>query len=296
MISFGGKTFKLDLESTVAKNLKKINASTQETLKLGTDACNVMGTIGAITPDQATAVTAAETEEKTTEMLTAMANTSGQLTEAISEVTQVQSTVDAKIKTVNDLMSRMTGAKSNIQLQTKLQQAMVKYMDAVEGKVTNLNTVAGDTATVNGKDIGALLEEGISKAQEKMEVCTAELGNFITVSGGINCKKIQEAMLTTEFNAEGNVGNLSKNLKDKVPRHTRRMQDDGQLVNFNIDRKKPFRDVKREIQVRNYDAGENEDPFTRKEVLVRIYGDQAVLDKHLGKKVEENPLPDTIAV
>lgn len=52
----------------------------------------------------------------------------------------------------------------------------------------------------------------------------------------------------------------------------------------------------RTIDVRNYDAGENEDPFIRKEVLVRVYGDQAVLDKHLGKKVEPNPLPDTIEV
>jgi hypothetical protein len=74
------------------------------------------------------------------------------------------------------------------------------------------------------------------------------------------------------------------------------MQDNGSLVNFNIDRKKPYRDVMRTIQVRNLDAGENEDPFETKEVLVRIYGDQAVLDKHLGKKVETNPLPDTIAV
>ena len=103
-------------------------------------------------------------------------------------------------------------------------------------------------------------------------------------------------MLNTTHDPNGNAGELSKNVKSKVPRHTRRMEEDGGLVNFNINRKKPYRDVVREIQVRNLSAGENEDPFETKEVLVRIYGDHAVLDKHLGKKVEPNPLPDTIEV
>jgi hypothetical protein len=294
--NFGGRAFNFDLDTVVSTNLAKINTGASNVLSLGTDACNVMGTVGAMTPDQETAVSAAETEEKTTEMLTAMANASGQLTEAVSEVEQVRSTVDAKITTVNDLMARMTGDKSNARLQTKLQEAMIKYMDAVEGKVTNINTCAGTAAQVDGKDIGTLLEENITEAQTKLNTCTEKLGSFVTASGGLNCKKIQEALLNTEFDAEGDVGALSKNTKSKVPRHTRRMQDNGSLVNFNIDRKKPYRDVMRTIQVRNLDAGENEDPFETKEVLVRIYGDQAVLDKHLGKKVETNPLPDTIAV
>jgi hypothetical protein len=112
--NFGGRAFNFDLDTVVSTNLAKINTGASNVLSLGTDACNVMGTVGAMTPDQETAVSAAETEEKTTEMLTAMANASGQLTEAVSEVEQVRSTVDAKITTVNDLMARMTGDKSNV--------------------------------------------------------------------------------------------------------------------------------------------------------------------------------------
>ena len=68
----------------------------------------------------------------------------------------------------------------------------------------------------------------------------------------------------------------------------------GQLVNFNIDRKKPFRDVEETIQVRNYDAGENDDPFIEKKVLVRVYGTDAQLNKRYGAKVEE--LPEDMAI
>lgn len=291
--NFGGRSFNFDLDTVVSTNLAKINTGASNVLSLGTDACNVMGTVGAMTPDQETAVSAAETEEKTTEMLTAMANASGQLTEAVSEVEQVKSTVETKITTVNDLMARMTGDKSNAQLQTKLQAAMIKYMDAVEGKVTNINTCAGTAAQVEGKDIGTLLEENIAEAQTKLNTCTEKLGSFVTASGGLNCKKIQEALLNTEFDAEGDVGALSKNTKSKVPRHTRRIQSSNlSLVNFNIDRKKPFRDVLENIQVPTGNDGETE----VKEVLVRVYADQELLDKKYGKKVEPNPLPDTIAV
>jgi hypothetical protein len=293
--NFGGRSFNFDLDTVVSTNLAKINTGASDVLSLGTDACNVMGTVGTMTPDQETAVSAAETEEKTTEMLTAMANASGQLTEAVAEVKQSQDTATSKIATVNDLMNRLNGSGNSV-LSAKLQDAMIKYMDAVEGKAAKVNTCAGTAAQVEGKDIGTLLQENIAEAQTKLNTCTEKLGGFVTATGGLNCKKIQEALLNTEFDAEGDVGALSKNTKSKVPRHTRRMQDDGQLVNFNIDRKKPFRDVMRTIQVRNLEAGENEDPFETKEVLVRIYGDQALLDKNLGKKVEPNTLPDTIAV
>ena len=86
---------------------------------------------------------------------------------------------------------------------------------------------------------------------------------------------------------------MSKNTKSKVPRHTRRIQSSNlALVNFNIDRKKPFRDVLENIQVPTGNDNETE----VKEVLVRVYADQALLDKKYGKKVETNPLPDTIAI
>ena len=290
--NFGGRAFNFDLDTVVSDNLSKINTGASNVLSLGTDACNVMGTVGSMTPDQKTAVTAAETEEKTTEMLTAMANASGQLTEAIAEIKQSQDTATSKIATVNDLMNRLNAAGNSV-LSAKLQEAMIKYMDAVENKATKVNNCAGDAAQVGGKDIGTLLEENITEAQNKLNSCTAQLGNFVTASGGLNCKKIQEALLNTEFDAEGDVGALSKNTKSKVPRHTRRIQSSNlALVNFNIDRKKPFRDVLENIQVPTGNDNETE----VKEVLVRVYADQALLDKKYGKKVETNPLPDTIAI
>ena len=304
-LSFGGRTFNIDIPAGVKDTVGKLNDSANKTLKIGTDSCNIMGTIGAITPDITTAITAAETEEKTTEMLEKLSSAAGQLKECTAEVETVTNTATSKMSTVNDLVSRLQAA-GKTELATKLENAFITYMDAVEGKVGLLDVVAGPGAQVpvlddEGNptydefgtpvttDIGTAIETGVAKMEEKLGECEAKLGEFVTAGGGLNCKKIQEAMLNTTHDPNGNAGEVSKTVKSKVPRHTRRMQDNGTLVNFNINRKKPYRDVVREIQVRNLDAAENEDPFETKEVLVRIYGDQAVLDKHLGKKVEDIP-------
>ena len=131
----------------------------------------------------------------------------------------------------------------------------------------------------------SLMDVAIAEASSKMDEATAKLGSLVSATGGLSCKGIQEALLNSEFDANGDAGELGKKVKSTVPRHTRRIQDsdnpafpNGQLVNFNIDRKKPFRDVEETIQVRNYDAGENDDPFIEKKVLVRVYGTDAQLN------------------
>ena len=309
-ISFGGRAFNFDLDAVAKGAVDKLNTGATSTLKLSTDACSVMGTIGAIVPDQKTAVAAAEAEEKTTEMLTAISDSAGQLTDAISELTKVAATAETKATTVTDLATRLRSA-GKPGVADELEQALTNYLDAVEGKAVKVNLVAGiggkvpvtdasgnPTVDENGdpvlQDIGSLIETSIATASTKMEEATAKLGSLVSATGGLSCKGIQEAMLNTKFDASGETGEMSKKVKSTVPRHTRRIQSDGQLVNFNIDRKKPFRDIEEEIQVRNYDAAENEDPFTLKKVLVRVYGDDAQLNKRYGAKVEE--LPEAIEV
>ena len=309
-LNFGGRVFNFDLDSVASGAVAKLNAGATSTLKLSTDACNVMGTIGAIVPDQKTAVAAAEAEEKTTKMLTAISDSAGQLTEAVSEVTKVAATAQTKAATVSDLSSRLRSA-GKTEVADKLELALTNYLDAVEGKVTKVNSCAGiggkvpvtdasgnPTVDENGdpvlQDIGSLIETSIATASTKMDEATAKLGTLVSASGGISCKGIQQAMLDTKFNPSGDAGEVGKTVKSKVPRHTRRIQDNGTLVNFNIDRKKPFRDVEETIQARNLGAAENEPQFTEKTTLIRVYGTDAQLNKRYGAKVEQ--LPEAIEV
>ena len=44
--NFGGRAFNFDLDTVVSDNLSKINTGASNVLSLGTDACNVMGTVG----------------------------------------------------------------------------------------------------------------------------------------------------------------------------------------------------------------------------------------------------------
>ena len=66
----------------------------------------------------------------------------------------------------------------------------------------------------------------------------------------------------------------------ETPKHTRRLQSNGDLVNFNLDKTKPYRDVTARISIRNLDARDGEDLFTRETTQVRVYGDLALLDQY----------------
>lgn len=304
--NFAGRAFNFDMDSDVAANLTKLTDGANKTLKIGGDSCNVMGTIGAITPDIKTAITAAETEVKTAKMLTDTQNAAGQLTEAISSMTATKETATSKIDQVNALMTQLQDA-GKTEMKTKLEQAFIDYMDAVDGKATKINASAGTGIQIpvpvmdaDGhptydefgdpitelKSPGDAIADAMTKVEEKLDIAVEKLGEMVSVTGGLSCKGIQEAMLNSKFEASGTVGEATKEVKSKVPRHTRRIQDNGSLVNFNIDRKKPFRDVTETIQVRNLSAAENEDPFEEKTTLIRVYGSIAQLDKRYGPAVE----------
>ena len=304
--NFAGRAFNFDMDSDVAANLTKLTDGANKTLKIGGDSCNVMGTIGAITPDIKTAITAAETEVKTAKMLTDTQNAAGQLTEAISSMTATKETATSKIDQVNALMTQLQDA-GKTEMKTKLEQAFIDYMDAVDGKATKINASAGTGIQIpvpvmdaDGhptydefgdpitelKSPGDAIADAMTKVEEKLDIAVEKLGEMVSVTGGLSCKGIQEAMLNSKFEASGTVGEATKEVKSKVPRHTRRIQDNGSLVNFNIDRKKPFRDVTETIQLRNLSAAENEDPFEEKTTLIRVYGSIAQLDKRYGPAVE----------
>ena len=304
--NFAGRAFNFDMDGDVAANLTKLTDGANKTLKIGGDSCNVMGTIGAITPDIKTAITAAETEVKTAKMLTDTQNAAGQLTEAISSMTATKETATSKIDQVNALMTQLQDA-GKTEMKTKLEQAFIDYMDAVDGKATKINASAGTGIQIpvpvmdaDGlptydefgdpitelKSPGDAIADAMTKVEEKLDIAVEKLGEMVSVTGGLSCKGIQEAMLNSKFEASGTVGEATKEVKSKVPRHTRRIQDNGSLVNFNIDRKKPFRDVTETIQVRNLSAAENEDPFEEKTTLIRVYGSIAQLDKRYGPAVE----------
>jgi hypothetical protein len=280
--SFLGKTFNLSLDSSVESNISALNEGANKSLKLSTDACNVMGTIGAVTPDQKTAVTAVETETQAVEMMSAMSNSAGQLTEAVSTTKESVNTAQSKIETVTDLAARLRSAGKN-QTATDLETALSRYLDAVEGKVTKVNSTAGESATETITEVNT----NITQAEEKMTVCTQELGGLVTATGGLNCKKIQQALLDTKYDANGNVGEMSKTVKSNVPKYTRTIDGKGRLVNYNIDRKKPYRDVMTKITVRESSSpNPADDEMVFKEVLVRVYATQEQLNEKFGPATE----------
>jgi len=62
------------------------------------------------------------------------------------------------------------------------------------------------------------------------------------------------------------------------PKYSRRLDSNGELQSWNIDKTKPFRDVTETIRIRDLEAEELE--FNNETVPVRVYGELALLDQY----------------
>lgn len=127
-----------------------------------------------------------------------------------------------------------------------------------------------------GKAENAILT-AIATANSVKDQVTNLLGNLTQVSDS-------RSLLSEEANnlralileakrvlAGGSPEEFTPPTKEDAKKYDRRLQSNGTIVNFNIDRKKPYRDIKRTITSR----GE-----TIENANVRLYGDLADLDQY----------------
>jgi len=155
-------------------------------------------------------------------------------------------------------------------------------------KAGGCNTVADALANLNvgppglAGILGAVIQSTIPQ-QSRMLDRSGKVVN-INIDKTLQYADIQYQGKLTRMYYQDNAkmlerfGTLGSNFGgDGSPDVSRGLKANGELVSFNIDKTKPFRDVIETVRVRDLEAEEL--VFTKETIPVRVYGDQALLDK-----------------
>jgi len=272
---FAGGTPKY-VDDTVDAKAVKLETACDATMATATDACAVMGSIGSLASDVETAISAAETEEKINELLTESMDVAGEATEKISEINTNITDATAKTEEVNALIERLEAIELNDdtpdpQLYTvareELETALDNYINGVSETMNDLNEVLGDEAT----DVGQEINDACAVVSENIGACQGELSAMVAAVSTGNCKGITKALQNTKFTPSGQAGEIKEKMKSDVPAQTRTIQSNGTIVNWNIDKKKPFRDVMHQGKLtRVYATTEQLDKAFPESILVAV--------------------------
>lgn len=262
---FSGGTPKY-VDDTVEVKVVKLETACDATMATATDACAVMGSIGSLAPSIEVAESAAETETKINALLTETMDASGEAVEKVSEMQVALTDATSKTEEVEALIARLEAIEESddtedpqpytIAIQ-ELELALDNYINGVSETVNEMNELLGDEAP----DIGEEINNACAVVSEKIGSCQSELSAMVAVVKTGNCKGITKALQNTKFTPSGQAGEIKEKMKSDAPAQTRTIQSNGAIVNWNIDKKKPFRDVQ-------YNG-----------VLTRVYATNEQLDK-----------------
>tara|TARA_B110000503_G_scaffold119155_1_gene180715 strand:+ start:2097 stop:3056 length:960 start_codon:yes stop_codon:yes gene_type:complete len=268
----GGEAVYVD--DTVAPKAAKLELAVDKTLATATDACAVMGTIGSLAPSIEVAESAALVETKVNALLTDVIDSSGEAVEKISEMNVQIEDATSKSEQVDALIARLNAIEDSDDTldpqpytvaREELETALDNYLNGVSESVNKTNEIFGDEAP----DVGEAIAVACDEVSANISTCSSELATMVAVVKTGNCKGVTAAMQNATFIPSGNAGEIQQKIKSDAPAQTRTIQSDGQIVNWNIDKKKPFRDVQ----------------YNGK--LTRVYASTAQLDKRF---------PETITV
>jgi hypothetical protein len=282
-------------EPEIPDSILQLTEAMDKSLQNSTDGCSILGTMAALSPNFQTAKLAKDVESSVSSVLTKTADGSGAITEALSETQNSVVTAETLTAEVGELIPRLYDELDPPaeELATKLATALNDYLLAVENRMNGVNEAAGP----QGNTLIAEINEAMTTVQDEIVKVAQETGNFVRALSSGNCNETLAALAAANKTPPGKAGEIKEKLDDGVPKYSRRIQANGALVNFNIDKTQPYRDVRIQIQTRNYDAREGEDPlYPPAEHLVRVYGTEAQLTEKYGPAPEPEPVvPDPTA-
>ena len=270
----GGEAVYVD--DTVAPKAAKLELAVDKTLATATDACAVMGTIGSLAPSIEVAESAALVETKVNALLTDVIDSSGEAVEKISEMNVQIEDATSKSEQVDALVARLEAIEDDDDTpdpqpytiaREELETALDNYINGVSETMNDLNEVLGDEAP----DVGQEINDACAVVSENIGACQGELSAMVAAVSTGNCKGITKALQNTKFTPSGQAGEIKEKMKSDVPAQTRTIQSNGSIVNWNIDKKKPFRDVMHQGK------------------LTRVYATTAQLDKAFPESKSDKP-------
>lgn len=224
------------VEPEVKANAQTLKVSADKALQNATDACAVMGSLGGLTPDLSSL--AFNAEKAAGEMLTAVTEVAGVVAEVVSEVVTVIAEVTSIIAEAGTLLAQLIAA-GLVELASALEDAISEISGTTEQAFNELNSAIGEVAS----DVASAIGDAVTVVGEAIEEAASLVGDLVGAVASGNCKTVSKALAALPVTPPGSAAEVQNQLKNNQPQQTRYLNKEGTVVNFNIDKTKPYADI-----------------------------------------------------
>ena len=224
------------VEPEVAANAETMKVSADKALTNATDACAVMGTLGGLSPDLG--ALAFNAEKAAGEMLTAVTEVAGVVGEVVSEVATVISEITSIIAEAGTILAQLI-AEGLVELAAALEDAISEVNGLVETAFNELNAAIGEAAA----DVADAIDGAVDTVAEAIAEAGSLVGDLVGAVASGNCKTVSAALAALPVTPPGEAAEVQGQVKNLQPQQSRYLNAAGQVVNFNIDKTKPYADI-----------------------------------------------------
>lgn len=224
------------VEPEVTANAETMKVSADKALTNATDACAVMGTLGGLSPDLG--ALAFNAEKAAGEMLTAVTEVAGVVGEVVSEVATVISEITSIIVEAGTILAQLIAA-GLVELAAALEDAISEVNGLVETAFNELNAAIGEAAA----DVADAIDGAVDTVGAAIAEAGSLVGDLVGAVASGNCKTVSAALAALPVTPPGEAAEVQGQIKNLQPQQTRYLNKEGTVVNFNIDKTKPYADI-----------------------------------------------------
>lgn len=230
-----GEAALIDSEATA--NSEKLAASTQKALKNSNDACAAAGSLGGLSATLKDV--GKELEEASGAILGAVAEVAGVVNEALSAVGQAVAELTSLIAEAVGLVAALIAAGIN-ELAELIDAAINEATTFVETALNAINEAVGEVAGA----IADTVDSAIDAVGEAIGAAASLVSDVVAAVAAGGCKETTGILTSLPVVPAGPAGAIQSKIKGTVPQQSRMLKSDNVIVNFNIDKSLPYRDIK----------------------------------------------------
>jgi ABC-type transporter Mla subunit MlaD len=229
------------LPAAATEGQAALKASTEAMVKSASDNCNLSGTLVNFV-DEATAEIVKGFKEASDAVLKASAEITKAINEALSEVGEVIGQINAAI---NDIANEIAQIAQDI---------VNGVISAVEGaaqqlakqlELDNLESAAGGFLDDIGNaisEVSGAISEAVGAVVDAVGEITSALGEVVKKISQATCAGVTSVLGAVGGGISDNVDGLATAVAAAAP-PSRRIQSNGTIVNFNVNKELPYADV-----------------------------------------------------
>jgi len=232
------------IDQEAKDNSDKLSATTQKALKNSNDACASAGSLGGLS--DVLSDVGKELEEAAGSILGAVGEVAGVVNEAINAVGEAIAKVTELIAKAAGLIARLIAA--GIGALAELIDTIINEASAfVENALNAVNDAVGEVAGA----IADTVDAAVDAVGDAIGAAAGLIGDVVAAVAAGGCKETTAILTSLPAVPAGPAGAIQSKIKSNSPRQSRMLASDVDIqgnprvrvVNFNIDKSLPFRDI-----------------------------------------------------